>query len=107
MRHWSRPSLAGRRVALERKWRCNVEQYGGQTKMVTLTPPGADVVPLGDKWRDVGGHRHYLVEWPYGMIWNHTAQARASRLYEAAQKAADRWVRRQGWKGELPRQLGN
>ena len=47
-----------------------------------------------------------LVEWIYRESWNATAQLRASRLFEAAQKAADRWVRRQ-WKGELPRQIGN
>lgn len=48
-----------------------------------------------------------MVEYIYREAWNWSAQARASRLFEAAQRAADRWVRRLGWEGELPRQLGN
>jgi hypothetical protein len=49
---------------------------------------------------------HRLVDWAYREQWNFSAQARATRLFEAAQRAADRWVRRQ-WAGQLPRQLGN
>jgi len=101
-----RPSPGGRRLALDRKWRCNVDHYGGRTKLVTLTPAGQDLLPFGDESRSIGGDDVQLVEWIYRESWNATAQARASRLFEAAQKAADRWVRRQ-WKGELPRQIGN
>jgi hypothetical protein len=93
-------------VALERKWRCNVEHRRGRVKLLTLTPPGEDLLPFGDESRVVQGEAVQLVEWPYRETWNVTAQARASRLFEAAQRAADRWVRKQ-WKGELPRQVGN
>jgi hypothetical protein len=102
-----RPSLSGRRVALDRKWRCNVEHYGGRVKLVTLTPPGEDLLPFGDETRLIAGDEVRLVEWIYREIWNATAQARASRLFEAAQRAADRWVRRSFPEARLPRQLGN
>jgi hypothetical protein len=104
---WNRPSAGGRRVALDRKWRHNVAHYGGRVKLLTLTPPGEDLLPFGDEVRTIAGEEVRLVEWIYREIWNATAQARASRLFEAAQRAADRWVRRLGWSGPLPRQLGN
>lgn len=85
----------------------NVEHYGGRVKLVTLTPAGQDLLPFGDGHRVIANERVPLVEWIYREVWNHSAQARASRLFEAAQRAADRWVRRMGWKGQLPRQLGN
>lgn len=102
-----RPSLAGRRIALDRKFRLNTEHYGGRVKLLTLTPPGEDLLPFGDETRIIDGEEVPQVEWIYRTIWNATAPARASRLFEAAQRHADRWVRRQGWQGELPRQLGN
>jgi hypothetical protein len=108
-----RPSAAGRRVALERKWCCNVEHYGGRVKLLTLTAPGVDLLPwdtdlcthpVGEK---CSGEKGCKVEWIYRELWNATAQARASRLFEAAQRAADRWVRRSFPEARLPRQLGN
>lgn len=107
MSTWSRPSLAGRRVALERKWSANVDHYGGAVKLLTLTPPGEDLLPFGDETRTFGDEVVPMVEWIYREIWNASAQARASRLMEAAQRSADRWVRRLGWSGDLPRQIGN
>jgi hypothetical protein len=110
---WKRPSAAGRRLALERKFGANVAHYGGAVSLLTLTPPGQDLLPWGDEQRLVGGsvgegnaEFSRLVEYPYREVWNYTAQARASRLFEAAQRAADRFVRRQ-WGGTLPRQVGN
>lgn len=103
---WARPSLAGRRLALERKFELNVSAYGDAVKLVTLTPAGQDLLPFGDETRLIGGEAYPLVEWIYREIWNQTAQARASRLFEAAQRAADRWVRK-SWGGQLPRQIGN
>jgi hypothetical protein len=76
-------------------------------KLVTLTPPGEDLLPFGDETRVIAGDEVRLVEWIYREIWNATAQARASRLFEAAQRAADRWVRRSFPEARLPRQLGN
>jgi hypothetical protein len=84
-----------------------VEHYGGAVKLVTLTPPGEDVLPFGDVTRVVKGDEVRMIEWIYREVWNTTAQARASRLFEASQRAADRWVRRCGWGGPLPRQVGN
>lgn len=101
------PSEAGRRVALDRKWRHNVEHYGGRVMLVTLTPPGEDLLPWGDHVRTIDGEPHPQVEWIYALLWNATAQRRASRLMEAAQRAADRWLRRQGYAGQLPRRIGN
>lgn len=102
-----RPSAAGRRFALTRKYELNVDHYGGKAKLVTLTPPGEDLLPFGDEIRKVSmTESHRLVDWAYREQWNFSGQARATRLFEAAQRAADRWVRRQ-WAGQLPRQLGN
>lgn len=96
-RRWPAPSLEGRRLSLERKFRHNVGAYSGEVMLVTLTAPGQDVLPWGDDG--------FVEELPYRLVWNATAQARASRLYEAGQKAADRWLLRQGYKGPLPRQI--
>lgn len=93
-------------MALDRKWRCNVDHYGGRVKLLTLTPAGQDLLPFGDEVRLIQGERVAMCEWVYREIWNATAQARASRLFEAAQRAADRWVRK-SWGGKLPRQVGN
>lgn len=102
-----RPSASGRRLALTRKYEVNVAHYGGRVKLLTLTPPGEDLLPFGDETRKLSmTEEHRLVEHIYRELWNYSAQARATRLYEAAQRAADRWVRRQ-WGGKLPRQLGN
>jgi len=104
---WSRPSAGGRRLALERKFELNLDHYGGRVKLLTLTGPGEDLLPFGDETYAVSyTESQPLVEWIYREMWNRTAQARATRLFEAAQRAADRWVRRQ-WGGQLPRQLGN
>lgn len=110
---WKKPSAAGRRLALDRKFGANVEHYGGAVSLLTLTPPGQDVLPWGDETRLVSGsvsegnaEFSRLVEYPYREVWNWSAQARASRLFEAAQRSADRFIRRQ-WGGDLPRQIGN
>jgi hypothetical protein len=110
---WKRPSAGGRRLALERKFGANVTHYGGAVSLLTLTPPGQDVLTWGDEKRLISGsvgdgnaEFSRLVEYPRREVWNWSAQARASRLFEAAQRAADRFIRRQ-WGGELPRQIGN
>jgi hypothetical protein len=80
--------------------------------MLTLTAPGAAVLPWDTDLCKIegphrcSGHDGCRVEYIYRTIFEHTAQARASRLFEAAQRSADRWVRRQ-WGGQLPRQLAN
>jgi hypothetical protein len=111
---WKRPSAAGRRLALERKFEANVNHYGGAVSLLTLTPPGQDLLPWGDEVRLVSGsvgdgdaEFSPLVEYPYREVWNYTAQARASRLFEAAQRSADRWVKRTFPESRMPRQVGN
>jgi hypothetical protein len=99
---WKRPSAGGRRLALERKFGANVAHYGGAVSLLTLTPPGQDILPWGDEQRlvaesvgEANAEWSRLVEYPYREVWNWSAQARASRLFEAAQRAADRFIRRQ------------
>jgi hypothetical protein len=111
---WKRPSPAGRRIALERKFEANVNHYGGAVSLLTLTPPGQDLLPWGDEIRLVSGsvgdgNAEYspIVEYPYREVWNYTAQARASRLFEAAQRSADRWVKRTFPESRMPRQVAN
>jgi hypothetical protein len=112
MKTWSRPSPGGRRLSLQRKFELNVAHYGGNVSVLTITAPGEDVLPWDTDQCDhhpsqkCSGEIGCRVEWIYAYYWNATAQARMSRLFEAAQKSADRWVRRQ-WAGELPRQIGN
>lgn len=108
MQRFRRPSEAGRRIALDRKYRLNIQHYGGRTKLLTLTPPGEDMLGWGDQTRVLHGEEYALVAWEERTIWNWSAQARASRLMEAAQRHADRFVRRSlKYGGTLPRQLGN
>lgn len=112
MQRWGRPSAAGRRVALERKWRHNVAHLGTAVAVGTLTAPGADVLPW-DTERcthhpslKCSGSLGCVVEHIYLEVYNRTFAARRSRLHEAAQKAADRAVRRMGYAGPLPRNVG-
>jgi hypothetical protein len=94
-------------LALTKKFELNVAHYGGKVMLLTLTPPGEDLLPFGDEVVKVSmTETQRLVEWIYREQWNYSAQARETRLFEAAQRAADRWVRKL-WAGKLPRQLGN
>lgn len=109
---WHRRSAGGTRLALQRKFEINVAHYGGAVALLTLTGLGKDQLPWDtDVCREEGPHTcsgdlGCRVEWIYAEVYNRTAQGRASRLFEAATRSADRFVRRQ-WGGELPRQVGN
>lgn len=109
---WSKPSPGGTRLALQRKFELNAEAYGGALSVLTVTGLGADVLPFDtDVCEQAGVHKcsgklGCRVEWIYAEYFNRTAQARMSRLFEAAMVSADRWVRHQ-WAGPLPRQFGN
>lgn len=65
--------------------------------LVSVSAPGADVLP----WDD----RRELVQASHRYGWNSTASARYARLTKAAQIAADRYVRRMGHKGPMPRRV--
>jgi hypothetical protein len=109
---WRRPSAAGRRVALDRKWSLNVEAAGCAVAVGTLTAPGVDVLPWDTdqcthaRGEKCSGKKGCVVEWIYREYYNRTFAARRSRLHEAAQRAADRAVRRMGYGGRLPRNVG-
>jgi hypothetical protein len=81
-------SAARTRLALERKFGANVALYGGAVSLLTLTPPGQETSRRSSP-------QGRMVEYPYREVWNWSAQARASRLFEAAQRATDRFIRRQ------------
>lgn len=105
-----RQSLAGRRLAVQRKFEINIGEYGGAVSLLTITAPGEDVLPwecAGDHEGKCAGEKGCRVAWPYDSVWNGTAQQRMSRLFEAAQRFADRQVARHGHSGPMPRQLGN
>jgi hypothetical protein len=59
--------------------------------------------PVGE---NCSGKKGCRVEWIYLEYYNRTFSARRSRLHEAAQRAADRAVRRMGYGGRLPRNIG-
>lgn len=106
-------SLAGRRLALQRKFELNFDERAGEAiGLLTISAPGEDLLPWDtDECTIEGPHKcsgevGCRVEWIYAHVWNSTAQARMSRLWEAATRSADRWIRRQ-WGGELPVQLAN
>ena len=90
-------------------FRRNLEAYGGRVVLVALDPPGADVL----RWDQVhcahrGPHRHSgpsgcRVAPSIARHWNATAGKRYRRLMDAACKGADRFLRSQGYRGELPR----
>lgn len=76
-----------------RKFRDNLVAYNGRIMLVAVTGPGADVLPWDGK----------TVEPTAAFQWNVTASKRMARLLKAAQVAADRRVRRSGWRGAKPR----
>lgn len=110
-----RPSLAGHRLALERKWLLNVQAYGGVVSVLTLTAPGAEMLPWDkDECKVDGPHKcsgelGCRVEWAYGYRWNATHAARRQRLWEAATRSADRYITRLWGKpvAGMPRQIGH
>lgn len=87
--------------------RLNVVAHGRSVRLVSLTPPGKDLLPWGDDVRVINGKSVLQVEWIYRTVWNVTSGRRASRLFEAAQRSADRYLRASGWTGPLPRQVAN
>jgi hypothetical protein len=76
-----------------RKFKDNLSAYGGRIMLVAVTGPGADVLPWDGR----------KVEASVAFAWNTTASKRFARLLKAAQVAADRQVRRSGWRGRFPR----
>jgi hypothetical protein len=82
-----------------RKLLDNLVAYGGAVRIVTLTPPGADVL----RWGEGNDRRVDPVD---AELFNLSASRRARRLFQAAAKSADRYLRLMGYRGRLPRSLG-
>lgn len=79
-----------------RKFLENIRAHG-RVILVSITGPGKDVLPMM--------HGRVLDSYAYG--WNLTASDRYARLWKAATLAADRQLRRQGYRGPLPRRVAN
>jgi hypothetical protein len=76
-----------------RKFLANIGAHG-RVLLVSITGPGADVLP----WDDTGAR----VVGPIAYAWNITASARYARLWKAATLSADRLLRRHGYRGRMP-----
>ena len=80
----------------------NLTAYAGRAVMLTLTPPGADVLPWDeDACAHLAPHRHAgelgcRVEKCDADEWNESAPERARQLNRVAKLRADRELRRQG-----------
>jgi hypothetical protein len=70
----------------------NVEAYGGDVALVTVTAPGADVLP----WADDGTRR---VDPEAARRWNLWAREGWRRMHRRAAQRADRFHRRHGGSG--------
>jgi hypothetical protein len=80
----------------------NLGAYGGRAVMLTLTPPGADVLPWdAEVCAHLGLHKHAgelgcRIEKRYVDSWNESAPERARQLNRVAKQRADRELRRRG-----------
>ena len=80
----------------------NLDAYDGRAVMVTLTPPGAEVLPWDeDVCRHRGPHTHSgpdgcRVQQEAADAWNATAAERARQLNRVAKLRADRELERRG-----------
>ena len=88
--------------------KCHVTvEYVDQVQLSILGEPmGPRMHRVARGPHKCSGELGCTVEWQRSTIFNATAQVRASRLWEAAQRSADRMVRRL-YGGELPRQIGH
>jgi hypothetical protein len=79
--------------------------------LVAVTAPGRDRLPWDpDHCAELGAHRHggelgCRVVRDLADEWNETASDRYATMWKAATMAADRVVRRAGWRGPLPRRV--
>lgn len=100
-------------MALDRKMTLNFDSHGGAIHFLTITALGADVLPWDTDLCTVKGEhkcsglRGCVVEHLYAVVYNQTAPARMARLHEAACKAADRWLVRNGHTGPKPLRLAS
>jgi hypothetical protein len=80
----------------------NLGACGGRAVMLTLTPPGADLLPWDEQvCAHLGPHKHTgelgcRIKRRYADNWNESAPERARQLNRVAKQRADRELRRRG-----------
>jgi hypothetical protein len=97
-----------------RKFHDNINAYDGSVVLVAVTAPGADEgLPwdpdhclVGTRHRHRGDHGCRVVR-DLATEWNESASERYARMWKAASMEADRWLRRRGFRGALPRRVAN
>lgn len=97
-----------------RKFHDNINAYGGNVILVAVTAPGADEgLPwdadrclVGAQHRHRGDHGCRVVR-DLADEWNESASERYARMWKAASVEGDRWLRRRGFRGQLPRRVAN
>jgi hypothetical protein len=112
-RRWSCDHCGPIRMGDEfRKFHDNIRYYGGKVILVAVTAPGANEGLPWDADRCVTGkhHRHRgdhgcRVVRDLADEWNESASKRYARMWKAASVEADRWLRRRGYGGQLPRRV--
>src|SRR6266540_4846628 len=97
-----------------RKFHENIAAYGGRVVLVAVTGPGAaEGLPWDpDRCEIQGRHKHGGVRGcrvvrDLAEEWNESASDRYGRMWKAASVEADRWLRRLGYRRQLPRRVAN
>ena len=86
----------------------NVHEHEGRAALGTLTAPGADFLPWDEQdCAALGPHKHSgelgcRVDPAMAEVWNESFSPRWTKLQRHCKRQADRFLRRQGWKGSLP-----
>jgi hypothetical protein len=97
-----------------RKFHDNIRAYDGNVVLVAITAPGAteglpwdpDCCAVGVAHRHRGDHGCRVVG-DLASEWNESASERYARMWKAASVEADRWLRRRGYRDQLPRRVAN
>jgi hypothetical protein len=114
-RRWSCDHCGTIRAGDEhRKFQDNIAAYGGRVVLVAVTAPGAgeglpwdpDLCELQAAHKHRGDNGCRVVS-DLAWEWNEAASERYARMWKAASVEADRWLRRLGYRGQLPRRVAN
>jgi hypothetical protein len=114
-RRWSCEYCGPLRAGDEyRKFQDNIAAYGGRVVLVAVTALGANEgLPWDSDRCEIqnshkhGGNRGCRVVRDLAYEWNETASERYARMWKAASVEADRWLRRLGYRGPMPRRVAN
>lgn len=94
-----------------RKFLENLKHYGGRTVIVSVTAPGELELPWDESLCTVEGpHKHTgprgcRVHRPTAYAWCSSSSERYRMLWDAATESADRLLRRNGYRGRMPRRV--